>query len=540
VSTDIRYSIDKALVNGANVVHQGQKHFYPARTRQVTTRVLLFSARISVRDFIFGTATGSSVDLISPDGTPISRPLHGRTLVLSSLPRGTYQVKVHASGYVPIVTLALSRNEVLQVKVVSYLDMLLFLVLGLALLTALVLIPRPFLRLRLRSLGTGRRPTPDDLEPAKPLSGERRQLVFRYMVPRPPEAAPPRVVRSQARAGSPIVATKPPTSVNLLRQRRSRMRDAASERLHGLQAALRRLLQLSIRPRSGTAAPPEEVLSGERLELIHVYMGEEVASAASMTEATPLPAAAGTSELADTSLAPASEPKPGVSGPGEPGEPSTAVAAPSRPEPAEDETSATPAQRRAPARRRAPAAKKAATTAKAKTRAPSTRTPSGSPKQKTRTPDDALPASNGGTEDLSLLRPDLAAAVETLQEDLRQARSSASPSRQKDTAPAEEAAAPAKPKHGRSVANPKATTKKAAATTPAKRKAAGAAKPKAKTAKAKKPTPASRSTNGGTEDLSLLRPDLAAAVEALQEDLRNARTSTQGKSRRKSSTKATR
>jgi hypothetical protein len=593
-STQIQYSIDQALVQGANVVNQGQNRFYPADTRQVMTRVLLYSARISVRDFIFGTATGSSVDLVYPDGTPTTHPLRGRTLVLSSLPRGTYQVKVHAGGYVPVVSLALSRNQVLQVKVVSYLDMLLFLVLGLAVLTALVLIPRPFLRLRLRSLGTGRRPTPDDLEPAKPLSGERRQLVFRYMVPRP-AAATPSVARPQRQAGRPLVATTTDATDTAPRRRGWRVRDAAAERFHHLQAMLQRPLQLRTRA-SGSVPAPREVLSGERLELIHVYMGEAAperetgapprpalqpadasstperrasgrrrallalfrqhpagsgAPVAPKTPATPLSALAETAAAAERSIVPALQPElePSETGSRQPGEPGPAPTAPSRAEPAEAETAAKPAQRRAPARRRTPATKKtAATKAKGKTRTSTTRTASGSskPKAKTTRPKkpvvpDALPASNGGTDDLSLLRPDLAAAVETLQEDLRKARKSASPAPRKRTASAKATAA-AKPKRTRPSAQQKTdTTKKAAAAT-ASHTTTATAEPKTKTTTAKKPTSAAatRSSNGETQDLSLLRPDLAAAVEALQEDLRNARTSTERKSRRKTGTKATR
>jgi hypothetical protein len=52
------------------------------------------------------------------------------------------------------------------------------------------------------------------------------------------------------------------------------------------------------------------------------------------------------------------------------------------------------------------------------------------------------------------------------------------------------------------------------------------------------PTPAAANGAADIQDLARLRPDLAAAVEALQEDLRNARTETTKKSRRKSSAKA--
>jgi hypothetical protein len=112
--------------------------------------------------------------------------------------------------------------------------------------------------------------------------------------------------------------------------------------------------------------------------------------------------------------------------------------------------------------------------------------------------------------------PDLAAAVEVLREDLRKAR-------------------PAPPPKKRKRASTDGTT------TPAKPKAARSAKQ----TKAKKATEAiehavDQDANGtpSIQELAQFRPDLAAAVEALQEDLRNARTETTKKGRRKSSAKA--
>jgi len=107
--------------------------------------------------------------------------------------------------------------------------------------------------------------------------------------------------------------------------------------------------------------------------------------------------------------------------------------------------------------------------------------------------------------------PDLAAAVEALREDLRKAKTAPPKRRKRASTNAETTAA--KPKAARSSTKPK-TTKATEATSPA---ANGAA---------------------NIEELAQFRPDLAAAVEALQEDLRNARTATGKKGRRKSSAEA--
>jgi hypothetical protein len=120
--------------------------------------------------------------------------------------------------------------------------------------------------------------------------------------------------------------------------------------------------------------------------------------------------------------------------------------------------------------------------------------------------------------------PDLAAAVEALREDLRNAKTTPSKKRKRSSTDAE-TTAPAKSKAARASRKPK--TEKA--TKPTELEAAqGSASP----------TQAAANGAANIEELAHFRPDLAAAVEALQGDLRNARTATTKKGRRKSSAEA--
>jgi hypothetical protein len=287
--TLVKYSISQALVDGSNVVNKAQQRFYPALTRQVTARLLLFSARVSVRDFLLGTSAGSRLQLVYPDGSRATYGLHGKELRLLSLPRGTYQVDVGGGGFVPTVSVALSRNQVLKVRVISYLDMFLFLLMALAAVSVLALVARPYLRLRIRSLGTGRQPTPDDLEPIKPLSGARKELIVRYMVPAP---ALPRTARGVQwrpdRAAHGITVGRAEVgAVQRLRMLPRRMGAATIDRLQRFQDSRRRLR----RPLQLPAAHPQplrEALSAERIDLVHVYMGETIAP---VNEAVPPKAA---------------------------------------------------------------------------------------------------------------------------------------------------------------------------------------------------------------------------------------------------------
>ena len=143
----------------------------------------------------------------------------------------------------PSVSLALSKNQSLDVKVVSYLDMSLLFVLVLVSVTVLILLPRPFLRLRLRALGSGRRPTPDDLEPLTPLSRARKKLIARYM-PKPDTGTGPSC-RELGLTGSPASALADPAPDGRPGQRRER-RTAASEAPIALIRNRRRVVAPSV------------------------------------------------------------------------------------------------------------------------------------------------------------------------------------------------------------------------------------------------------------------------------------------------------
>lgn len=150
--TRIQYAVEGAVVDGSNVVNRSAQRFLPLESRDVAIRLLLYSARLGAHDLIFGFPVGKSLELVYPDGHRVTHELHGRQLVLHGLPRGTYRVEVHASGYSPVVSLALSRDQDLELRIVSYLDVLVVAVVVLVLTGVLVLLPRPRLREKLRRI----------------------------------------------------------------------------------------------------------------------------------------------------------------------------------------------------------------------------------------------------------------------------------------------------------------------------------------------------------------------------------------------------
>jgi glycosyl hydrolase family 99 len=148
--TEIRYAVESVVVDGANIVHRAQQRFYPSRGSAARIRLLLYSARISAHDLLFGTPIGRSILLVYPSGRQQRLALHDGRVFLPALPRGTYGLKVQAPGYSPAVPISISKNQVVAMRVVSYLDFAVIAVGGFVFTVGLVLVRRPRLRARLR------------------------------------------------------------------------------------------------------------------------------------------------------------------------------------------------------------------------------------------------------------------------------------------------------------------------------------------------------------------------------------------------------
>jgi hypothetical protein len=143
-STAVSYAAQKALVGGSSVVHRGQQRFFPAETRNLQLRLLLFSARFEVRDALLGFPIGSAVLLEYPNGRVVRQALGGGgELTLKSLPRGDYHVSVDALGIASSRPIALSGDQKVRLQVISWLDIAIVLLGLLSIALALLYIRRP-------------------------------------------------------------------------------------------------------------------------------------------------------------------------------------------------------------------------------------------------------------------------------------------------------------------------------------------------------------------------------------------------------------
>jgi phospholipase C len=143
-SAALYYSAEKALVAGSSVVHRGQQRFFPAKSSAMELRLLLFAARVTVRDALLGFPIGSAVRLEYPNGRMRRHALGpGAGLTLRSLPRGDYRVSVDALGISSSQPIALSRDQQVDLKVISWLDVAVVLLALASVALALLFLRRP-------------------------------------------------------------------------------------------------------------------------------------------------------------------------------------------------------------------------------------------------------------------------------------------------------------------------------------------------------------------------------------------------------------
>lgn len=152
-NTEVLYSVESVQVEGANTVYRSQQRFYPAQEREWSLQLLLYSARITARDALFGFPIGSAVRLEYPDGRVEHHPFGPNAEVtLQSLPRGDYRVSVDGPGVSFTRPVALSRNQEVSLEVISYLDILVVLILAAAIFFGLLFAGRPYLLTGLHQL----------------------------------------------------------------------------------------------------------------------------------------------------------------------------------------------------------------------------------------------------------------------------------------------------------------------------------------------------------------------------------------------------
>ena len=147
VSKPIEWSLESVMVDGTNVVTRAQRRFDPSKVHgRMLIDLLFFRAHFKSKDALFGTPVGAAVLLTNPKGETTRYPLKDGELTLPALPRGDYTVAVDTTGMAPPRPVALSRNQEVEMQVITRIDLALVLgILG-AIAIGLLVDRRPELR----------------------------------------------------------------------------------------------------------------------------------------------------------------------------------------------------------------------------------------------------------------------------------------------------------------------------------------------------------------------------------------------------------
>jgi hypothetical protein len=146
------YVIDEVMIDGSNAVHRSQQRSSfdstetPQTTRTWTVPLLFYSVTFRAKDAFFGSGLGKSIVVQSADGTEFEVPLNeAGEATIPRLSRGEYSVSVIGAGYSPPRPIYVSRDQEIEMKVITLFDVAsLLLVVGTVVVT-LMLIGRPYL-----------------------------------------------------------------------------------------------------------------------------------------------------------------------------------------------------------------------------------------------------------------------------------------------------------------------------------------------------------------------------------------------------------
>ncbi len=139
----VTYRLLSVKIGGADVVNRGQQAWTPTEDGLWTVQLLLYGMTVQTSDALFGTPVAGKLDLVYPNGETRTEDVGSNGQVtFNNLPRGQYQLKLHTLALTPPTSVALSRAQTAQLRVVSYLDLAVAIALALAVIVLLILAGR--------------------------------------------------------------------------------------------------------------------------------------------------------------------------------------------------------------------------------------------------------------------------------------------------------------------------------------------------------------------------------------------------------------
>ncbi len=142
------YTVTQVTVDGSNVVNKSQQQFYAEPNGTWTISLLFYSLRIQAADALFGFPVGQTIALYLPNGQVQTYPLDASGAVqIRSLARGDYNFRISGvRGLSTLAPVALSKDQTVATRVITYLDLGVVAAFGLFIAILLLVIGRLMLR----------------------------------------------------------------------------------------------------------------------------------------------------------------------------------------------------------------------------------------------------------------------------------------------------------------------------------------------------------------------------------------------------------
>ncbi len=144
-ATEIQYAVENVIIDGTNVVNQNQQRFVVQHDDTWPVELLLYSAHIRARDAVFGFPIGTAIELHYPEGHVQTFELdENGEVFIDSLARGDYKMRtIGVAGVAPVTPVSLSRDQDVELKVLSRFDISIGLGLGILIALGLLFFGRP-------------------------------------------------------------------------------------------------------------------------------------------------------------------------------------------------------------------------------------------------------------------------------------------------------------------------------------------------------------------------------------------------------------
>lgn len=148
----VTYSLAAVRINGANAVFAGRQRFTPLTSSTWTIDLSVFSMTLVVRDALFGSQIGTRTVLTRPDGSTVAETVRANApSVLTGMVRGLYTLKIDAAVLGGSTSVLVSRDDSVDLRVITLLDTVIIAIGGALVLPAAVMVGVAVTRRRRRA-----------------------------------------------------------------------------------------------------------------------------------------------------------------------------------------------------------------------------------------------------------------------------------------------------------------------------------------------------------------------------------------------------